>query len=179
MSGGPVMRMRKLFFGVLRVLTPLGPLYLTPSLAERLYLLWIFRNFETLPIRVLSPRQQRRMEAMCARQGFVSVLEANGLLDTPLLGTLSSARQSPHRDGLIEASPMLRHRTRWNPVAMRTSAATKRSAAAESGVLDVILLISDGTPCCRSAISVIPTGCAVRSQDKRGRIRCWKDRRKR
>jgi hypothetical protein len=87
MSGDPVMRMRKLFFGVLRVLTPLGPLYLTPSLAERLYLLWIFRNFETLPIRVLSPRQQRRMEAMCARQGFVSVLEANGLLDTPLLGT--------------------------------------------------------------------------------------------
>jgi hypothetical protein len=83
--------MEKLFFGVLRVLTPLGPRYLTPSLAERLYLLWIFRNFETLPIKVLSPRQQRCIEAMCARQGFVWVLEANGLVDAPLLGDLRAA----------------------------------------------------------------------------------------
>ena len=81
------MRMEKLFFGLLRVLIPLGPPYLNPSLGERLYLLWIFRNFETLPIKVLSPRQQRRIEAMCTGRGFVSVLEANGLLDTPLLGT--------------------------------------------------------------------------------------------
>jgi hypothetical protein len=81
------MRMEKLFFAVLQVLTPLGPRYLNPTLAQRLYLLWIFRNFETLPIKVLNPRQQRRIEAMCARQGFVSVLEANELVDTPLLGT--------------------------------------------------------------------------------------------
>jgi len=79
--------MEKLFFGVLRVLTPLGPRYLNPSFAQRLYLLWIFRHFETLPIKVLNPRQQRRIEAMCARQGFVSVLEANELVDTRLLGT--------------------------------------------------------------------------------------------
>jgi hypothetical protein len=88
MSGDPVMWMEKLSFGVLRVLTPLGPRYLNPSFAQRLYLLWIFRNFETLPVKVLSPRQQRRIEAMCARHGFVSVLEPNGLMDTPLLGTL-------------------------------------------------------------------------------------------
>jgi hypothetical protein len=81
------MRMEKLFFGVLRVLTHLGPRYLNSSLAARLYQLWIFRNFETLPIKVLNRRQQRRIEAMCARQGFVSGLEANGLLDTPQLGT--------------------------------------------------------------------------------------------
>src|SRR4029077_11739800 len=88
MSGDPVMWMEKLAQGVLRVLTPLGPRYLNPSFAERLYLLWIFRNFETLPVRVLSPGQQRRIEAMCARHGFVSVLEPNGLVDPPLLGTL-------------------------------------------------------------------------------------------
>src|ERR1700686_2008934 len=81
------MWMEKLSYGVLRVLTPLGPRYLNPSFAQRLHLLWIFRHFETLPIKVLSPRQQRRIEAMCARQGFASVLEANGLLDTPLIGT--------------------------------------------------------------------------------------------
>jgi hypothetical protein len=88
MSGDPVMWMEKLSQGVLRVLTPLGPRYLNPSFAQRLYLLWIFRNFETLPVKVLSPRQQRRIDAMCARHGFVSVLEPNGLVDTPLLGTL-------------------------------------------------------------------------------------------
>jgi hypothetical protein len=88
MSGDPVMWMEKLAQGVLRVLTPLGPRYLNPSFAQRLYLLWIFRNFETLPVKVLSPGQQRRIEAMCAHHGFVSVLEPNGLVDTPLLGTL-------------------------------------------------------------------------------------------
>jgi hypothetical protein len=88
MSGDPAMWMKKLAQGVLRVLTPLGPRYLNPSFAQRLYLLWIFRNFETLPVKVLSPGQQRRIEAMCARHGFVSVLEPNGLVDTPLLGTL-------------------------------------------------------------------------------------------
>ena len=82
------MWMEKLSHGVLRVVTPLGPRYLNPSFAQRLYLLWIFRNFETLPVKVLSQRQQRRIEAMCARYGFVSVLEPNGLMDTPLLGTL-------------------------------------------------------------------------------------------
>ena len=87
MSGDPVMWIEKLSQGVLRVLTPLGPRYLNPSFAQRLYLLWIFRNFETLPVKVLSPRQQRRIEAMCAEHGFVSVL-AHGFVDTPLLGTL-------------------------------------------------------------------------------------------
>jgi hypothetical protein len=86
--GEPAMWMEKLSQGVLRVLTPLGPRYLNPSFGQRLYLLWIFRNFETLPIKVLSLRQQRRIDAMCARHGFVSVSEPNGLWDTPLLGTL-------------------------------------------------------------------------------------------
>src|SRR5580700_2538588 len=87
MSGGSVMWTEKLSYGVLRVLTPLGPRYLNPSFTQRLYLLWIFRNFETLPIKVLSSRQQRRIDAMCARHGFLSVFEPNGLVDTPLLGT--------------------------------------------------------------------------------------------
>jgi len=81
------MWLEKLSYGVLRVLTPLGPRYLNPSFLQRLYLLWIFRNFETLPVKVLSQRQQKRIEGMCARYGFVSVLE-RGVMDTPLLGTL-------------------------------------------------------------------------------------------
>jgi hypothetical protein len=82
------MWLQKLSEGVLRVLTPLGPRYVSPSWMQRLYLLWIFRNFHTLPARVLSPRQQRRIEHMCIRHGFVSLVELNRFSEAPVLGTL-------------------------------------------------------------------------------------------
>jgi len=96
------MWIEKLFLGVLRVLTPLGPRYVNPSFSQRFYLLWIFRNFETLPIKVLSSRQQKRIEAMCDRHGFIFVVEPNGLMETPLIGTLEqrppvTEQSSPRR----------------------------------------------------------------------------------
>jgi hypothetical protein len=81
------MLMEKLSRGVLRVLTPLGPRYLRPSFAQRLYLLWVFRNFTTLPAKVLSARQLRLVDSMCAQNRFVS-FNQNGFEDTPILGTL-------------------------------------------------------------------------------------------
>jgi hypothetical protein len=75
----------KLSLGVLRVLTPTGPRYVRPSLAERVYLLWIFRNFSTLPVKVLSQRQQSWINRVCNNHGFISLLGAS---DTTLLGTL-------------------------------------------------------------------------------------------
>ena len=80
------MRIEKLFSGVLRVLTPLGPRFLKPSLSQRLYLMWVFRNFQTLPFKVLNVRQQRLIEAMCDENRFVSL--GVGFDDAPLLGTL-------------------------------------------------------------------------------------------
>ena len=82
------MLLDKLSQGVLRVLTPLGPRYVNPSLLQRLYLLWIFRNFHTLPAKVLSLRQRRWIDRMCAVQGFVALMELNGFGDIPILGTL-------------------------------------------------------------------------------------------
>jgi hypothetical protein len=82
------MWLEKLSWGVLRVLTPLGPRYVNPTFAQRLYLLWIFRNFHTLPVKVLSARQQKWIDGMCAMHGFVSLMELNGFAETPLLGTL-------------------------------------------------------------------------------------------
>jgi hypothetical protein len=80
--------LEKLCFGVLRVLTPLGPRHLRPSLFEKLYLLWLFRNFPTLPSKVFNPRQQRFIERICARGRFVSF--GMGVDDPPplLIGTL-------------------------------------------------------------------------------------------
>ena len=86
------MWLEKLSSGVLRVLTPLGPRYLNPSLAQRLYLIWVFRHFETLPVKVLSSRQRRMIEFMCANNQFVSL--DMGIDEAPLLGTLEQDRKS-------------------------------------------------------------------------------------
>jgi len=94
------MWIEKLFFGVLRVLTPLGPRYLKPSFGQRLYLLWVFRNFEALPVKVLTSRQRRFVEAMWAQDRFVSF--GLGVDDAPLLGTLEQ------RPAVSEAMPQRR-----------------------------------------------------------------------
>jgi hypothetical protein len=80
------MWLEKLVSGILRVLTPLGPRYLKPSFAQRLYLLWVFRNFETLPLKVLTSRQRRFVEKLYAEDRFLSF--GIGVDDAPLLGTL-------------------------------------------------------------------------------------------
>jgi hypothetical protein len=87
------MWLEKLAYGVLRVLTPLGPRYLKPSFAQRLYLLWIFRNFQTLPVKVLTSRQRQLIENMCAADQFVSL--GVGVDDAPLLGTLEQRPPIP------------------------------------------------------------------------------------
>jgi hypothetical protein len=81
------MWIEKLASGVLRVLTPLGPRYISPSFWQRIHLLWIFRNFEVLPLQVLNPRQQRLIDELCVERRFVS-LSTNRLEDAPLLGTV-------------------------------------------------------------------------------------------
>ena len=82
------MWLEKLSWGVLRVLTPLGPRYVKPSFAQRLYLLWLFRNFPMLPVKVLSARQQKWIDALCALHGFVSQVEGRDISEVPVLGTL-------------------------------------------------------------------------------------------
>ncbi len=92
--------MDKLFAGVLRVRTPLGPRYIEPSFLQRIYLLWIFRNFQVLPLQVLSPRQQRLIDTLCGQQRFVSLSLPNGWEDAPVLGTVE--RRPPVE---VEAPP--------------------------------------------------------------------------
>ena len=83
------MWMEKLTSGVLRVLTPLGPRYLQPSFRERIYLLWIFRHFDALPPKVLSARQRRFLDRLCAGE-FITM----GRFDeAPVIGTLESRPQ--------------------------------------------------------------------------------------
>lgn len=87
------MWLEKLAYGVLRLMTPLGPRYLRPSFRQRIYLLWVFRNFPSLPLKVLSGRQQRLIEALCEQDRFVSI--GVGMDDAPLLGTLEQRPPVP------------------------------------------------------------------------------------
>src|SRR5258708_32182842 len=81
------MWLEKMFAGVLRVLTPLGPRDIKRSLAQRIYMFWVFRHFQVLPLQVLTPGQRRFMDALCVEPHFVSLTQGNGV-DAPILGTL-------------------------------------------------------------------------------------------
>ena len=92
---GPDMLIEKLTDGVLQVDTPIGARYVQPSFLERTYLLWIFRNFHSLPQQVLSARQQQLIDRLCQEQTFVPV--AVGGLDKPVIGRIEnrSLNQTP------------------------------------------------------------------------------------
>ncbi|HKF03225.1 MAG TPA: hypothetical protein VKB49_12985 [Candidatus Sulfotelmatobacter sp.] len=114
-QAGPVMWIEKLAAGVVRVQTPLGPRYVMPTLLQRLYLLWMFRNFPILPHAVLSARQQRMIDRMCGEQSVASFAYANGLDELPVIGTIE------HRPPVGS-----------QPLPPRRSPASERGLAAEA-----------------------------------------------
>lgn len=82
------MLIEKLAGGVVQVQTPIGPRYVVPSFLQRVYLLWMFRNFPILPHAVLSRRQQRLIDRMCSEQRFASMAYADGMDEVPVIGTV-------------------------------------------------------------------------------------------
>jgi hypothetical protein len=96
------MSLEMIVAGVLRVVTPLGPRYIKPSMAQRVHLFWIFRHFQILPWEVLTPGQRRFMDALCMQSRSVPLTRANGL-DAPLVGTLEKSQLS---DSALETKEM-------------------------------------------------------------------------
>ena len=80
------MWMEKLAIGVVRIVTPIGPRFIELSFWQRVYFLWIFRNFDTLPQQVLSDRQRRIIDQVCVEKRFVSL--PSTMNDVPIIGTL-------------------------------------------------------------------------------------------
>jgi hypothetical protein len=105
------MWMEKLSAGVLRVMTPIGARYIKPSFLERLYLVWIFRYFQTLPQQVLSHRQQKLIDRLCTSQEFVSLL-SNGFEEAPIIGTIERLLPVIVDDPASDAVPV-EQRTRY------------------------------------------------------------------
>jgi len=108
------MLIEKLAAGVVQVRTPIGPRYVMPSFLQRVYLVWMFRNFPILPHAVLNRRQQRMIDRMCSEQRFASMAYADGMDEAPVIGTiehrppigadqLSSRRAVTHDSGSLAA----------------------------------------------------------------------------
>jgi len=93
----------KLTCGVLRILTPLGPRYVTPSRPQRILLLWMFRHFHTLPQQVLSGWQQDLIDTLCAEHKFVSAPHDNVFEAAPIVGTLE--RQNGSTGSAVFSAP--------------------------------------------------------------------------
>ena len=84
----PGMLIEKLVGGIVRVQTPIGPRYVMASFLQRIYLLWMFRNFAILPYAVLNGRQQRMIDRMCSEQRFKWIACVNGMDEAPVIGTI-------------------------------------------------------------------------------------------
>ncbi len=76
----------KLKRGVVEILTPIGPRYLRLTFWQRLYFVWMFRHFSTLPQQVLSNTGLNVIDGLCARQAFVRF--GHGPDEAPVIGTV-------------------------------------------------------------------------------------------
>jgi hypothetical protein len=115
------MLIQKLTDGVLEVDTPIGPRYVQPSLVERAYLIWTFRNFVSLPQQVLRPWQRQLIERLWSENRFVSLSVAGGPdrlvigrieRRTPLRSEIVPLRKPPTREPATGSSSAVREQTR-------------------------------------------------------------------
>jgi hypothetical protein len=93
------MWIEKLRHGVLQVATDTDTRYVEPSLAERLWLLWTFRNFNILSEEILTAHERHLIEHLCAeanRQAQIDPLTACVIGTVELPGKKRPA--SAHRD---------------------------------------------------------------------------------
>jgi hypothetical protein len=97
------MWMDKLAGGLLRISTPLGPRFVSPSFFQRLYLVWLFRNFQSLPMQVLSPRQRRMVESLFADNRRIAQVPLHLVHEAPVIGTVE--RRPPVEDMLPPKRP--------------------------------------------------------------------------
>ena len=95
----------KLIDGVLELDTPIGSRYIRPDVWQSALLMWIFRNFQSLPQRVLRPWQRRLIDRLRATNEFVG-LSVPGSPDRPIIGHVELR---PERDAKVvplhEANP--------------------------------------------------------------------------
>ena len=113
------MLIERLAAGVVQVKTPIGPRYVKPSFLQRVYLIWMFRNFPILPHAVLSRHQQELIDRMCSEQRFASIAFVEGMEEAPIIGTVEHrppvAVSAAQRAVASEPSPVVPAEMRQRP----------------------------------------------------------------
>ena len=95
------MLLDKLESGVVALETDHGPVYVQPSGWERLYLLWTFRNFNSLPLKTLNSRQRRMVERLPRCSARI------GLTEFKVIGTVEGAPVPPLSETLAVEAPAI------------------------------------------------------------------------
>ena len=78
--------------GIVELRSKAGSFYARPSLRERLYLVWTFRNFHALPKEVLNPRQRRLAEKLCQSIDFTV---RGPIIRFPIIGVIENMTPPP------------------------------------------------------------------------------------
>lgn len=80
----------KLTDGVLCVMTPMGARYIKPTTRERLYLMWVFRHFKSIPPQILTVQQRQFIDALYATQRFVPKPRLTLAGESLIIGTVET-----------------------------------------------------------------------------------------
>jgi hypothetical protein len=113
-GGIKAMWIEKLIDGILQLDTPVGPRYVQPRLWQRAYLIWMFRNFNSLPVKVLRPWESRLIGELRKENQYVSRLPVEAAT-RPVIGIIECAQ------------------TPANVVPIRKSASGVKSAVPDQG----------------------------------------------
>src|SRR4029077_10336425 len=85
---------QKIRTGLVELRTHTGSVYVSPSFWERIYLLWTFRNFQSLPKQVLNRHQQHLVDKLC-RTAIVS--RSGPIARTSIIGAVENVYLMPDR----------------------------------------------------------------------------------
>ena len=85
---------QKIRTGLVELRTHIGSVYVSPSFWERIYLLWTFRNFQSLPKQVLNRHQQQLIDKLCR----AAIVSRNGpIARTSIIGAVENVYLMPAR----------------------------------------------------------------------------------
>ncbi|MGA8152694.1 MAG: TonB family protein [Terriglobales bacterium] len=96
---------QKIRTGLVELRTSTGSVYAKPSFWERVYLLWMFRNFHCLPKEVLGLHQRRLIDKLCraaVRQRSIAHTDIIGIVENVQLMMLPKADVTTTTSNLLE-----------------------------------------------------------------------------
>lgn len=100
---------QKIRTGLVELRTHVGSVYVVPSFWERIYLLWTFRNFHSLPKQVLNRHQQQLIDKLCGAEivrcpGSIARTSIIGAVENVCLKRACETKTAANTDKVSEMS---------------------------------------------------------------------------